>query len=155
MSLTLWLSNFQVWKCFLLQASYSVELGLSPKQAGNQSCLIGFLWVLPSDRHFCRQVSLEDGSMSGHSDDCEAGRGTEAKYGTGHRQERQASGAPAYSRMLSLSTMGLTENTNHKPKLTKNPDPVFVFFWRTTTITFGFLVKMFAFAECNIWFILK
>lgn len=77
--------------------------------------------------------------MSGHSDDCKRRALEELKQSTaGHRQERQASGAPAYSRMLSFSTMGLTENTNHKPKLTKNPDPVFVFFWRTTTINFDF-----------------
>jgi len=66
--------------------------------------------------------------MSGHSDDCEAGRGTEAKCDWA--QAGMASwGAPAYSRMLnphrlltrSLSTVGLNENTNHKPNLTKTP----------------------------------
>lgn len=84
--------------------------------------------------------------MSGHSDDCEAGRGTEAKCDWNGKLEWQAGRAPAYSQMLNSHRLLLvpcpqwvlmkTPITNQtRPKI---PDPVFVFFWRTTTITFDF-----------------
>ena len=68
---------------------------------------------------------------------------------TGHRQERQAGGAPAYSRMLnphrlltrSLSTVGLNENTNHKPNLTKNPRSCVCILLGNYNYYLGFLVK--------------